>query len=110
MSAEGTTDASGTAKRVLVTGASGRTGGIVFEKLLAKEGYATRGMVRSEAVSKLQDLTFGFVARVLRLPQKNDSFFFFASSQHNTSGTPVDFTHRRAQFPHQSSCNSISEC
>lgn len=53
MSAEGTADAaaSGTAKRVLVTGASGRTGGIVFEKLLAKEGYATRGMVRSEQVS-----------------------------------------------------------
>lgn len=50
MSAEATTDASGTAKRVLVTGASGRTGGIVFEKLLAKEGYATKGMVRSEQV------------------------------------------------------------
>lgn len=51
MSAEATTtDAPGTAKRVLVTGASGRTGGIVFEKLLAKEGYATRGMVRSEQV------------------------------------------------------------
>lgn len=50
MSTEGTAEASGTAKRVLVTGASGRTGGIVFEKLLAKEGYATRGMVRSEQV------------------------------------------------------------
>lgn len=50
MSAETATDASGTAKRVLVTGASGRTGGIVFEKLLAKDGYATRGMVRSEQV------------------------------------------------------------
>lgn len=37
----------GTAKRVLVTGAGGRTGGIVFKKLLAKDGYATRGMVRS---------------------------------------------------------------
>ncbi|CAM9797206.1 unnamed protein product [Laminaria digitata] len=38
----------GTAKRVLVTGAGGRTGGIVFDKLLKKEGYATRGMVRSQ--------------------------------------------------------------
>ncbi|CAB1119693.1 unnamed protein product [Ectocarpus sp. CCAP 1310/34] len=37
-----------TARRVLVTGAGGRTGGIVFEKLLAKEGYATKGMVRTE--------------------------------------------------------------
>lgn len=35
-------------KQVLVTGAGGRTGGIVFDKLLTKEGYATRGMVRSE--------------------------------------------------------------
>lgn len=40
----------GTAKRVLVTGAGGRTGGIVFDKLLKKEGYATRGMVRSQKV------------------------------------------------------------
>lgn len=40
----------GTAKRVLVTGAGGRTGGIVFDKLLAKDGYVTRGMVRSEKV------------------------------------------------------------
>ena len=39
------------AKRVLVTGAGGRTGGIVFEKLLKKEGYAVKGMVRSEKVS-----------------------------------------------------------
>ncbi|CBN76881.1 conserved unknown protein [Ectocarpus siliculosus] len=37
-----------TARRVLVTGAGGRTGGIVFEKLLDKEGYATKGMVRTE--------------------------------------------------------------
>lgn len=51
MSADATTDTAGTARRVLVTGASGRTGGIVFEKLLAKEGYATRGMVRNEQVS-----------------------------------------------------------
>ena len=51
MSAEATTDASGAAKRVLVTGAGGRTGGIVFEKLLIKEGYDKRGMVRSEQVS-----------------------------------------------------------
>lgn len=35
-------------KQVLVTGAGGRTGGIVFDKLLAREGYATRGMLRSE--------------------------------------------------------------
>lgn len=41
----------GVAKRVLVTGAGGRTGGIVFDKLLKKEGYATRGMVRSEKVA-----------------------------------------------------------
>ena len=41
----------GTAKRVLVTGAGGRTGGIVFDKLLKKEGYATRGMVRSQKVA-----------------------------------------------------------
>lgn len=44
-------EAGGTAKRVLVTGAGGRTGGIVFEKLLKKEGYATRGMVRSQKVT-----------------------------------------------------------
>lgn len=41
----------GTAKRVLVTGAGGRTGGIVFDKLLKKEGYATRGMVRNQKVA-----------------------------------------------------------
>lgn len=44
-------EGAGTAKRVLVTGAGGRTGGIVFEKLLKQPGYATRGMVRSEKVS-----------------------------------------------------------
>lgn len=43
-------EAGGTAKRVLVTGAGGRTGGIVFDKLLKKEGYATRGMVRNQKV------------------------------------------------------------
>lgn len=55
MSAEGeAADASNTAKRVLVTGAGGRTGSIVFEKLLAKEGYATKGMVRTEKVRPLR--------------------------------------------------------
>lgn len=43
------TDA-GPVRSVLVTGAGGRTGGIVFEKLLKKEGYTVKGMVRSEQV------------------------------------------------------------
>lgn len=43
-------ESGGTAKRVLVAGAGGRTGGIVFDKLLKKEGYAAKGMVRSDKV------------------------------------------------------------
>lgn len=45
------TDA-GPVRSVLVTGAGGRTGGIVFEKLLKKGGYTVKGMVRSEQVSQ----------------------------------------------------------
>lgn len=37
--------------KVLVTGAGGRTGGIVFEKLLERDGFVTKGMVRSEKVT-----------------------------------------------------------
>lgn len=47
MSAEGAAGG----KRVLVAGAGGRTGGIVFDKLLKKEGYGSiKGMVRTEKV------------------------------------------------------------